>query len=260
MRALYTAATGMAAQQIKMDNIANNLANAGTNGYKKVRESFQDLYYQQMRAPGPNSSSGTQDSTGVQMGHGVELTSLSRAFAQGAAQTTGNSTDLMIDGEGFFQVQLPDGSVGYTRDGAFRLDAEGNLVTIDGHILIPGITIPQGATLTVGDDGIISAIMDGEETGTQLGQIELASFTNPAGLRAEGHNLFRATEASGDPLTGMPTDPGLGAIVQYALESSNVDVAEELINLIQAQRSYELVSKVIESSDEVLQTTNQIKR
>ncbi len=260
MRALYTAATGMSAQQVKMDNIANNLANVTTTGFKKVRENFQDLAYQKMRSPGQNSVAGTQDTTGVQMGHGVELASLRRSFQQGSAETTGNATDLMIDGPGFFQVEMPDGTIGYTRDGSFRLDSEGNLVNVDGHRLIPGGTVPEGATITVGNDGIVMAYVEGEETGTQLGQIELATFTNPSGLVAEGGNVFKVNEASGDPLTGMPGDPGIGNIIQYALEASNVDVAEELVNLIRAQRSYELVGKVIETSDEVLQNTNQIKR
>ena len=260
MRALYTAATGMAAQQVKMDNIANNLANTGTTGFKKVRENFQDLYYQQLRAPAPSTVQGTQNGTGVQVGHGVQLASLRRSFVQGNAEITGNATDLMIDGDGFFQIQLPDGTIGYTRDGAFRLDDEGNLVTIDGHLVLPGVTVQQGAILTVGQDGLITSQLEGEETATQLGQLELATFTNPAGLAADGRNLFRATEASGDPLTGAPGDEGVGGIFQHALEASNVDVAEELVNLIRAQRSYELVSKVIETSDEVLQTTNNIKR
>ena len=260
MRALYTAATGMSAQQVKMDNIANNLANVGTTGFKKVRENFQDLYYQQLRAPAPTTVQGTQNSTGVQVGHGVQLASLRRAFEQGNAEVTGNSTDLMIDGPGFFQVQLPDGTIGYTRDGALRLDDEGNLVSVDGHMVLPGITVPQGAVITVGSDGLITSMMEGEETATQLGQFELATFTNPAGLAADGRNLFRATEASGDALTGLPGDEGIGSIFQHALEASNVDVAEELVNLIRAQRSYELVSKVIETSDEVLQTTNNVKR
>jgi len=260
MRALYTAATGMAAQQVKMDNIANNLANVGTTGFKKVRENFQDLYYQQLRAPAPTTVQGTQNSTGVQVGHGVQLASLRRSFVQGNAEVTGNATDMMIDGPGFFQVELPDGTVGYTRDGSFRLDDEGNLVNVDGHLMLPGITVPQGAVLTVGADGLVTSQLEGEETATQLGQIELATFTNPAGLGADGRNLFRATEASGDALTGAPGDEGFGGIFQHALEASNVDVAEELVSLIQAQRSYELVSKVIETSDEVLQTTNQIKR
>ena len=260
MRALYSAASGMSAQQVKMDNIANNLANVGTTGFKKVRESFQDLYYQQLQNPGTETSDGNQDTTGVQVGHGVQLSSLRRSFEQGGAEVTGNPTDLMIDGPGFFTVQMSDGSEAYTRDGSFRLDSEGNLVTIDGAMLSPGITIPEGALITVGPDGTVTAKVDGEESETQLGQILIANFANPAGMQAEGRNLFRATEASGDPLSGIPGDPGLGGILQGALESSNVDVAEELVNLIRAQRSYELVSKVIEASDEVLQTTNQIKR
>jgi len=250
----------MSAQQVKMDNIANNLANVGTTGFKKVRESFQDLYYQQLQNPGTETSDGNQDTTGVQVGHGVQLSSLRRSFEQGGAEVTGNATDLMIDGPGFFVVQMADGSEAYTRDGSFRLDSEGNLVTIDGAMLSPGITIPEGAMITVGQDGTVTAKVDGEESETQLGQILVANFSNPAGMLAEGRNLFRATEASGDALSGIPGDPGLGGILQGALESSNVDVAEELVNLIRAQRSYELVSKVIEASDEVLQTTNQIKR
>jgi flagellar basal-body rod protein FlgG len=260
MRALYTAATGMSAQQVKMDNIANNLANVGTTGFKKVRENFQDLYYQQLRAPAPTTVQGTQNSTGVQVGHGVQLASLRRAFEQGNAEITGNATDMMIDGPGFFQVQLPDGTLGYTRDGAFRLDQEGNLVTVDGYLLLPGINIPQGSVITVGADGSITSLLEGEEAATQLGQLELSTFTNAAGLAADGRNLFRATEASGDALTGLPGDEGIGQVLQHALEASNVDVAEELVNLIRAQRSYELASKVIETSDQVLQTTNQIKR
>lgn len=260
MRALYSAASGMSAQQIKMDNIANNLANVSTTGFKKVRESFQDLYYQQLQSPGTETADGSQDSTGVQVGHGVQLSSLRRSFEQGAAEVTGNATDLMIDGPGFFVVQMPDGTEGYTRDGSFRMDSEGNMITIDGAMLSPAVSIPEGSMVSIGQDGTVTIKIEGEEGETQAGQILIANFANPAGLQSEGHNLFRATEASGDALVGAPMDTGLGGIVQGALESSNVDVAEELVNLIRAQRSYELVSKVIEASDEVLQTTNQIKR
>ncbi len=258
MRALYTAATGMRAFQTKIDNIANNLSNANTTGYKKVRESFEDLVYQKVGFQGGEEGASTPNP--MQVGSGVRLQGLVRDMSMGAVSVTNNSTDMVIDGPGFFVVETPSGEERFTRDGHLRVDGEGNLVTQGGDRLAPGITVPSGYSLVVGSDGNVTATSpDASETVT-LGTIELAMFANPGGLEATGSNLFRATESSGEAQRTTPGEDGAGGIVQGALEGSNVDVAEELVGMITAQRSYELSSKVIQAADEMMQTTVNLRR
>jgi flagellar basal-body rod protein FlgG len=255
MRALYTAATGMAADQLKIENIANNIANANTTGFKKVREGFADLVYQQI---GSTNAGGDP----MQVGSGVRVAGLSRDFRAGDIVMSSSPTDMLIDGNGFFVVESPTGELLYTRDGHFRTDFEGNLVTQNGYRVSPGIQLPEGGRLVVGGDGTVTAEID-TTAGTEsvaLGNLELATFPNPAGLEAAGGNFFRATTASGEAVVSIPLEEGVGGILQYATERSNVDVAEELIAMITAQRGYELSSKVIQAADEMLQTTAGLKR
>ncbi len=261
MRALFTAATGMGAQQVRIDAIANNLANLNTTGFKQVRAEFQDLLYETLRAPGATSATGATLPTGVQLGHGVQLAASSRIFTQGERQNTGNELDMAIDGDGFFQIQKPGGETLYTRDGTFKRDRDGNVVTVEGFLLLPNIQIPPDTTqLTILRDGTVTALQAGASTTTQLGQIELARFPNPSGLRAVGGNLFGTTEASGDPETGTPDQNGFGSIAQGFLESSNVNVAAELVQMILAQRAFELNSRVIQAGDQMLQTVGVLSR
>lgn len=256
MRALYTAATGMSANQTKIENIANNIANANTTGYKKVRESFEDLVYQQVGGKGASGDA-------MQVGSGSRLASLSRDFRNGDTMVSSSPTDLLLDGPGFFVVENPStGETLYTRDGHFRTDAEGNVTTQNGYTLAPGIQIPEGGTLIVGSDGAVSASVQ-TDAGTEivsLGTLEVATFQNPEGLAAAGGNFFRATSTAGDAMRTTPGQDGAGGVLQYALEGSNVDVAEELVSMITAQRGYELSSKVIQSADEMLQTAVGLKR
>lgn len=261
MRALFTAATGMEAQQLRIDNIANNLANVGTTGFKKARAEFQDLFYEVLQTPGATSATGEQLPIGVQIGHGVKLAGTQRVFTQGDRTQTGRNLDFVIDGDGFFQVQRAGGETVYTRDGAFKLDSQGNLVTAQGYPMIPGIQIPTDTiSLTVLNDGTVSALIAGDTNATNLGQIELARFANPAGMRALGGNFFIPTEASGDAETGTPDSEGFGAITQGMLESSNVNVAEELVQMILAQRAFELNSRVIQVGDQMLQAASALSR
>ena len=260
MRAMYTAATGMAAYQTKIDNIANNLANSNTTSFKKVREGFEDLVYQELGTV--SGGQGASASNPMALGSGVRLAYLSRDMANGDTQVTTSPTDLMIDGDGFFAVETPNGEQLYTRDGHFRTDAEGNVVTERGYRVAPGIQVPDGGQLMVASDGTLSATIQtaaGTET-VSLGTLEIARFTNPNGLDAAGGNLYRATTASGDAMQTSPGEDGAGNIVQYALEGSNVDVAEELVGMITAQRSYELSSKVIQAADEMMQTAVNLRR
>ncbi len=254
MRALYTAATGMNARQIQLENIANNLANSTTTGYKKTRETFADLIYQQV--------GGSPAGDPMQLGSGTRVASLSRDFRSGNVIVTSNPTDLMIDGEGFFAVETPNGETMYTRDGHFRIDLEGNLTTQDGYIVQPGFQIPEGGTLMIGSDGSVSALLQTENgsESVSLGQFEMARFPNPEALMAAGRNYFRATTAAGEAELVQPQTGGAGTVIQYALEGANVDVAEELINMISAQRSYELSSKVIQTADEMMQIAASLKR
>jgi flagellar basal-body rod protein FlgG len=259
MRSLFTAATGMKAQQLRIDNIANNLANVNTTGFKKARADFEDLYYQKVRTGGAETAGGTRRNDAVEIGHGVRAANLTRDFQVGGITQTGRETDIAIDGNGFFQVETAEGDVLYTRAGHFGLDDQGNFVTPQGHKLAGGVQVPEGAMVAVQEDGNVVAQLPGESDFTQLGQIEVTRFTNPAGLEGLGAGLYRETESSGAANTGVPGEQGFGRTIGGALENSNVDVADELISMIMAQRSYELTSKAISTADEMLQVTNQLK-
>jgi flagellar basal-body rod protein FlgG len=238
MRSLSIAKTGLEAQQTQLDAITHNLANVGTNGYKRSRAVFEDLMYQNMRQAGGASTQQTSLPTGLQLGSGTQ---------------TGNNLDLAINGQGFFQVQMPDGTTAYTRDGAFQVDATGQMVTSSGYPVSPAITMPANTTaITIGKDGIVSATVSGSATPTQAGHLQLANFINPAGLDPKGGNLFGETAASGNPQTGNPGANSLGVLNQGMVESSNVNVVEELVSMIQTQRAYEINSKAIQTSDQML--------
>ncbi len=261
MRALFTAATGMEAQQLRIDAIANNLANVNTNGFKKWRPEFHDLFYEVLQAPGAESANGASLPTGTQIGHGVRTAGVSRVFTQGDRTNTGNPLDMAIEGEGFFQVQKPGGETVYARDGSLKRDRDGNLVTVHGYTLVPNLTIPPDADqVTVLPDGTVSVTLAGQTDPTEIGQIQLARFPNPAGMRALGANLYAATDASGDPEIGTPDTDGFGAIAQGFLEGSNVNVAEELVQMILAQRAFEVNSRVIQAGDQMLQTVASVTR
>ncbi|NNL85027.1 MAG: flagellar basal-body rod protein FlgG [Myxococcales bacterium] len=255
MKALFTAATGMEAQQYRLDTVANNLANVGTTGFKRSRAEFHDLFYETLQAPGAATSEGQSLPTGTQIGHGVRLAAISRVFSDGERVSTERDLDLSIDGDGFFQITRPDGDTVYTRDGAFQLDRDGNLVNALGYALEPNIQIPTEALqVTILRDGTVSVLEAGQTQPTNAGQIDLARFSNPAGLRALGGNLFATTEASGDPETGTPDQTGFGSIAQGFLESSNVNMAEELVHMILAQRAFEVNSRVLQAGDEMMRT------
>jgi len=256
-RALNVAATGMAAQETQLDTIANNLANANTTGYKTQRVEFEDMLYQNARAPGPNAS-GNVTPTAVQVGTGVRILATARTFTQGTLQQTGNQLDIAIEGQGFLPVTQASGEVAYTRAGSLKLDAQGRLATSDGLLLSPPISIPTTATsVTIAADGTVSVVQQGSTASTSAGQIQLASFPNPNGLTSIGHNLFIPSSASGDATTGAPATNGLGTIQQGSIEASNVDVVNEMVAMIQAQRSYEINSKVISAADEMLRDATQ---
>jgi flagellar basal-body rod protein FlgG len=259
IRSLSISKTGMEAQQTQLDTIAHNLANVSTNGFKRGHVVFEDLIYQNLRQAGANSSEQTQLPTGLQVGLGVRPVATSRMFAQGNLQQSANPLDMAIKGNGFFQVQMPDGTTGYTRDGAFQVDSGGQLVTNNGYAVQPGITIPANAqSITVGADGTVSVALPGQAVPQPVGQIQLASFVNPAGLDPKGMNLFAETAASGTPQAGAPSANGLGALQQGFVETSNVNVVEELIQMIQTQRAYEMNSKAIQTSDQMLQRLGQL--
>lgn len=259
IRSLWISRTGMEAQQTQLDVIANNLANVSTNGYKRAHAVFEDLMYQNLRQAGANADEQATLPTGLQVGLGVRAVATSRNFAQGSLQQTSNPLDLAIQGQGFFQIQLPDGTTGYTRDGAFQVDANGQLVTSNGAAVLPGITVPPAAkSVTIGDDGTISVAVDGSPQPLVLGQLQLASFINPAGLEPLGQNLYAETAASGGPTEGAPGQNGLGSLRQGFVETSNVNVVEELVQMIQTQRAYELSSKAIQTSDQMLQRLGQL--
>ena len=259
IRSLWISKTGLDAQQTNMDVIANNLANVSTNGFKRARPVFEDLLYQTLRQPGAQSSQQTQLPSGLQIGTGVRPVATERIFTQGNLQQTGNSLDVAINGGGFFQVQLPDGSTAYTRDGSFHMDSQGQLVTSSGFHVQPAITIPANTlNVTIARDGVVSVTRAGSATPTQVGSLQLTGFVNPAGLQSMGENLYLETAASGTPSTNAPGTNGLGVLTQNYVETSNVNVVEELVNMIQTQRAYEINSKAITTSDQMLQRLSQL--
>ena len=263
MRALWSAASGMKTQQTQMDVIANNLANVNTTGNKKQRAEFQDLIYQNMRDAGAASGADNTYPTGLQIGLGSRLAATNRIFTQGNLQETGNPTDISIEGEGFFQILMPDGSTAYTRDGSFKLDSERNLVTSDGYPLLENITLDANApsdTIVISGDGQVSDKVAGQTNSNLVGQIQLARFVNPSGLTAIGKNLFVESDASGEPIVNNPGTDGTGTLVQGTLEMSNVQVVEEMVNMIVSQRAYESDSKAITTSDSMLEIANGLKR
>lgn len=259
INSLAIAKTGMDAQQTQLDVISNNLANVGTNGYKRARAVFEDLLYQTVRQSGAQSSQQTQIPSGLQSGTGVRPVATEPIFTQGNLQQTGNSKDVAIQGNGFFQILMPDGTTAYTRDGSFQTDAQGQLVTNSGYPVQPAITIPSNAlSITIGRDGVVSVTQPASATPVTVGQIQLATFVNPAGLQKMGENLYAPTAASGTATTGNPGTNGLGILNQGYVESSNVNVVEELVNMIQTQRAYEINSKAISTSDQMLQRLTQL--
>lgn len=259
--ALHTAATGMNAQQMNIDAIANNLANVNTSGFKRSKINFEDLIYQNFAMAGTPSTENTQNPTGLQIGLGVRPSASQKIFTAGAFVQTDNPLDLAIEGDGFFQVTMPDGTVGYTRDGSFKLDGEGNIVTPEGYLVEPNISIPQDATaISVGQDGTVSVLTSGSNEAQEVGKITLARFANPSGLMAVGRNLFKETPASGSPTVGTPGQDGLGSINSGVLEMSNVDVVKEMVEMIRAQRAYQINSRVIRGADEMLGMVADIKR
>jgi flagellar basal-body rod protein FlgG len=259
IRSLWISKTGLDAQQTQMDVIANNLANVSTTGFKRSRAVFEDLLYQTIRQPGAQSSQQTQLPSGLQLGTGVRPVATERIFTQGNLQQTGNDKDVAIQGQGFFQVLLPDGTTAYTRDGSFQIDNQGQLVTASGFPIQPAITIPNNAqSLTIGRDGTVSITLPGTAATTQIGAIQLATFINPAGLQGKGENLYVETAASGAANTNTPGTNGSGLVSQGYIETSNVSVVEELVNMIQTQRAYEINSKAITTSDQMLQKLTQM--
>ena len=261
IRSLWIARTGLDAQQTNMDVIANNLANVSTNGFKKSRAVFEDLLYQNIRQPGAQSSQQTQFSNGLQLGVGVRPVSTAKLFTQGALQQTGNDLDVAINGNGFFQIQLPDGTTGYTRDGSFQLDNQGQIVTTSGYVVLPGITVPANAlSITIGRDGTVSVTQPATPSPTtaQIGNLQVATFVNPGGLQSVGENMFLETASSGAATPNTPGLNGAGLLNQKMVEASNVNVAEELVTMIQTQRAYELNSKVVSTSDAMLGRLTQL--
>jgi flagellar basal-body rod protein FlgG len=261
MRSLWTAGSGMVAQQANVDVIANNLANVNTTGFKKMRTDFQDLIYQAVRQAGAASGPDNMLPTGVQMGSGTRQVATQHIFTMGNLTSTGNSLDVAIQGDGFFQITLPDGTLGYTRDGTFKKDGQGRIVNSEGYFLEPAITIPTTATeVSISAEGIVSATIPNQTATQQIGQIQLARFVNPAGLNSIGGNLFKETDASGTAVIGNPGTDGAGTLVQKYIEMSNVQVVEEMVNMIVAQRAYEINAKAVTTSDEMLSTANTMKR
>lgn len=252
-QALWVAKTGLDAQQTRMSVVSNNLANVNTTGFKRGRAAFEDLLYQTVRQPGAQTSQQTQAPTGLMLGTGVRVVATEKMFTQGNMLQTNNPLDIAINGRGFFQIQLPDGSVAYTRDGGFKLDAQGQMVNNAGFLLQPGISVPDGAqSISIGADGIVTAQLQGQAAPQQIGQLTVADFINVGGLQPLGENLYAETASSGTPQTGAPGQSGLGVLVQGSLESSNVNVVEELVNMIETQRAYEMNSKAISTTDQML--------
>lgn len=259
IRSLWIAKTGLDAQQTQMDVISNNLANVSTSGFKRARAVFEDLLYQTIRQPGAQSSEQTQLPSGLQIGTGVKPVATERIFTQGNLQQTGNAKDVAIQGNGFFQVLMPDGTTAYSRDGSFQSDANGQMVTSSGYAVQPAITIPANTqSLTIARDGTVSVTQAGSATPTTIGTLQLAMFINPAGLMSLGENLYAETASSGTPSSNAPGSNGAGTLNQGYVETSNVNVVEELVNMIQTQRAYEINSKAIKTSDEMLQRLSQL--
>lgn len=256
--ALWAAKTGLDAQQTQMTVVSNNLANVNTTGFKKDRAVFEDLMYQNLRQVGASTSQDTQAPSGLALGTGVRVVATEKVYTQGNFNQTGNSMDVAISGRGFFQVSLPDGSMAYTRDGSFQVNSQGQLVTASGYAVQPSITIPQSAqSITIGTDGTVSATLADESSSTQVGTIQIADFINPAGLQARGENLLVESAASGAAQLSTPGLSGLGTLQQGAVESSNVNVVEEMVNMIQTQRAYEMNTKAISTTDQMLQFISQ---
>jgi len=260
IRALSTAATGMEAQQTRLDVTSNNIANVSTTGYKRVRAEFEDLMYQTERAPGSSTGANTKNPTGVQVGMGVRTVATQRMHDEGALQQTGNPLDVAVEGNGFFPITMPNGQQAYTRDGTFKMDQEGRVVNSEGYQLATDINIPADAqNITIGADGVVSVQLPNEPEPAQLGQIQLATFANPAGLTMMGKNLYTESASSGTPILSNPGEDGTGTLMQGALELSNVKVVEEMIDLISGQRAYEVNSRVIKAADEMLQQTANLR-
>lgn len=259
MRSLWIAKTGLDAQQTQLDISSNNLSNTSTNGFKRSRAVFEDLLYQTLRQPGADTAEGAQVPSGLQVGTGVKPVASVRNFSQGNFQQTNNNLDMAIDANGFFQLQLPDGTIGYTRDGSFQIDADGNVVSSNGYQLIGPINVPNNATsINVAQDGVVTANIAGQVAPQQLGQVLLSTFINPAGLAAKGQNYYTETAASGGPNETVPGQNGAGLINQGFVETSNVNVVEELVGLIQTQRAYEINSKAISTADQMLARLSQL--
>lgn len=256
--ALWVAKTGLDAQQTQMTVISNNLANVNTTGFKRGRAVFQDLLYQNHGQAGSQTSTQTQSPSGLLLGTGVGVGATENLFEQGNPQQTGNSLDVAVNGRGFFQIQMPDGSLAYSRDGSFQVNSQGQLVNANGYLVQPGITIPQAAqSITISPDGIVDVQLAGQSAPQQVGTLTIADFINPAGLQSKGGNLYAETAASGSPQTGTPSLNGLGSLVQGSVESSNVNVVSEMVNMIETQRAYEMNSKAISTTDQMLQNLTQ---
>ncbi len=261
IKAIRTAATGMVAQQMNVDVIANNLANVNTTGYKQSKVEFQDVLYQDYRKAGTASALGSTVPTGLSVGYGTRPSSTVKSFITGDLQMTNNPLDVAIAGDGFFQIQLPDGTTGYTRDGAFKMSAEGQIVNSDGYFMLPQVSLPEDTvSVSIGVDGSIDVMQFGQEDPTNVGQIELARFVNPAGLSAKGRNIMVPTGASGAAVTDLPGQNGLGTVDQGYLEMSNVQIVDEMVNMIVAQRAYEMNSKAIQTADDMASIANNLKR
>ena len=259
IRSLWTGTTGMTGQQLNMDVIANNLANVSTTGFKKSRADFQDLMYQIMKVPGSKSSADTESPTGIQVGLGVRPAAVQKIFTEGDIIQTGNELDVAIEGSGFFQVEMPNGTTAYTRSGAFKRDSNGRLTTSDGYPILPAITIPDGAKqITISETGVVSAIIGTDTVSTEIGAFETASFTNNSGLVSVGRNLFVESASSGTAQTAIPGTDGYGTLAQNYIEGSNVNIVEEMASMITTQRAYEINSKTITTSDEMMKTTNNL--
>ncbi len=261
IRCMMTAATGMEAQQLYMDNISNNLANVNTVGFKRSKIEFQDLMYQTMKEPGVRNFEGSMAPAGIETGLGVKVAATTKVFEQGSLNGSNNEMDWAIQGEGLFQITLPDGGTAYTRDGSFKLSADGTIVTSSGFPLYPSVAVPAGSTnLQVGADGKIGVILPGESSTTEIGQVELVRFINQSGLRALGGNLFAQSDASGEPVVNMPGEEGTGTIMQRFTEGSNVQIVDEMVNMISAQRAFEVISKSIQAGEDMIQIANNLKR